>query len=303
MRGTIILVCAVVSLFGSSRVVAQAQASGPFSLAVASFQRGLYHDALSYFRQAQKVNPQHGEAHHGVALCLYLTKRHRESLPHFVSAENCANPQAQFFVNHAVCMEHLSRTAEAIVLLGRAISVDPKFTNAWFNLGKFNLRQGKHEEALKSLTMTLQLEPKHKGAHYELGNLYFGRKDYPLAESWARKAVALDSENPAPLYLLARSLLRLERRAEGQSLARKALNLRKEVDRKSRLQMKVNSTLTLAFEELRKKNIAAAIEYFKQVLRIDPRNPQAYSTLNGLADAFEKAGQPKTAASIRSLLK
>ena len=282
---------------------ARAQQPTSFDLAVSSFRQNLFHDALQYFRKAQKDNPTHGEAHHGAAMSLYLTKRHKESLQHFASAEACANPQAQFFTNHAICLEYLSRTEEAIVLLQRAIEIDAKFTNAWFNLGQFRLRQGKLDEALSSLKTTLKLDSKHKAAHYEMGNLFFARKDYKSAEIWAQRAVKLDATNPAPLYLLARTLLRLGRREEGKNLAGKALKLRLESDKKSRIRLKVNASLTLAFDELRRKKISAAMEYFKIVLKYDPTNPQARSALTGLAAAYEKAGKTKTAAVIHALLK
>lgn len=282
---------------------ARAQQPTSFELAVGSFRQNLFHDALQLFRKAQEETPTHGEAHHGVAMCLYLTKRQKESLQHFVSAEACANPQAQFFTNHAVCLEHLSRTEEAIVLLQKAIEIDAKFTNAWFNLGRFRLRQGKSDEALASLKATLKLDSNHKGAHYEMGNLFFARKDYKSAETWAQRAVNLDATNAAPLYLLARALLRLGRREEGKDLAGKALKLRLESDKKSRAQLKINASLTLAFDELRNKRISVALEYFKEVIKQDSKNPQARSALTGLAAAYEKSGNSKVAAAIHALLK
>jgi tetratricopeptide (TPR) repeat protein len=186
-------------------------------------------------------------------------------------------------------LEHLSRTEEAIVLLQRAIEIDAKFANAWFNLGQFRLRQGKLDEALTSLEATLKLDSKHKAAHYEMGNLFFARKDYKSAETWAHRAVKLDATNPAPLYLLSRTLLRLGRREEGKDLAGKALKLRLESDKKSRIQLK--------------KNVSVAIEYFKEILKYDPTNRQARSALISLADAYEKTGKMKVAAAIRALLK
>lgn len=291
----LVLVCTTLSV--------SAQERSSFDDAVVRFRQGLFHEALPFFRAAAVESPKNGQAHHGIAMCLYLTKRNRESLQHFSASEKCPNPEAQFFTNHAVCLEVLSELDKALQLLEKAIALDEKFTNAWFNKARFCARLGRMEEAEQAAKRALQLNPKHQEAHYEMANIHAKRKDHASTIIWARKAVALDANDPAALYLLARTLIRQGKKKEGRELASKALDLRLKLNKRNRTAKKVQSYLTLAYQMLGKRDINGALEYLKQVLLLDRTNKQARSAVLSIADALEKADKSKQAGAVRALLR
>lgn len=71
---------------------------------------------------------------------------------------------------------------DAIELLQKVISKEPKKADAWNYLGYSQRKTGKLDDALKSYTNALQLDPKHKGAHEYLGELYLMQGNLPKAE-------------------------------------------------------------------------------------------------------------------------
>src|SRR5262249_16855900 len=53
--------------------------------------------------------------------------------------------------------------------------------DAYCNLGIIELQRGGEAKALDCFSRALKDEPRHVEAHYNIGNLYFDAKDYPLA--------------------------------------------------------------------------------------------------------------------------
>ena len=56
-----------------------------------------YQEAYDEFREALNVDPNHAEAHHNLAVILYLAKRYDDAMKHLVAAkEQNANVNPQF---------------------------------------------------------------------------------------------------------------------------------------------------------------------------------------------------------------
>jgi len=67
-------------------------------------------------------------------------------------------------------------------LLRKAISIDPNFWPAYFELHRILREQGKTPEAIEALETTLRLNPNHEGAHYALAQLYLETGDRKKAQ-------------------------------------------------------------------------------------------------------------------------
>ncbi|MEO8127148.1 MAG: tetratricopeptide repeat protein, partial [Bryobacteraceae bacterium] len=67
-------------------------------------------------------------------------------------------------------------------LLRKAISIDPNFWPAYFELHRILRAQGKIPEAIEALETTLRLNPNHEGAHYALAQLYLETGDRKKAQ-------------------------------------------------------------------------------------------------------------------------
>ena len=61
---------------------------------------------------------------------------------------------------------------EASIIFRKAISKDPRFGEAHYNLGITDLRLGRYGDALRSLRRASELQPENDDAHARLGDLY-----------------------------------------------------------------------------------------------------------------------------------
>lgn len=72
--------------------------------------------------------------------------------------------------------------AEAVPLLQKVVADNPRDADAWNYLGFASRKLGKLDEALGYYEKALKLDPRHKGAHEYLGELYLMMKNLPKAE-------------------------------------------------------------------------------------------------------------------------
>ena len=75
------------------------------------------------------------------------------------------------------------RVQGAIPMLQTAVSADPGFMLAYFELGKCYATEGKLQDALKVLLKAAELDPNYKSTHYQLAQLY-ARLNQPEKESY-----------------------------------------------------------------------------------------------------------------------
>jgi Flp pilus assembly protein TadD len=80
---------------------------------------------------------------------------------------------------------------DAIALLEKVVLKDPRKADAWNWLGYSQRKTGQFEPALKSYTRALEIDPKHKGAHEYLGELYLMTDNLPKAEELLKKLSGL----------------------------------------------------------------------------------------------------------------
>ena len=143
-----------------------------------------------------------------------------------------------------------------IMLLRRAVSLDPGFSDAYMELGKTHLHLGEVEEAERALRAAVELDD-NGWAHLYLGNLYYGEQDWDAAlrefhaagktlpglnvplwcagdihreagdleesERYYRKAVEVGPSDPAALARLGRLLIERGNRADGAAYINRAL--------------------------------------------------------------------------------
>lgn len=283
------------------------------------WERQLYWEAEPLFRQAAAQWPEHGRSHFGLAMSLFHSNRVEESLPHFVKAENCPRPEAQFFTNHGVVLELLSRIDEAIRLFERGLELDSRSVNAHLNLGKVATRRGEWERASEFLGKCLALEPRNIEANYLLATAAHRHDRLERATELAETVAKLDPRHAGSNYLMFQILRRKSAKAraakkpaeakrldaEARRYLTVAKKLRIENRRRDDLNVKTGALMSLAFEYLGQKQAGKAIAYFAKILELDPPHRQARAALSKLAAAYEKVGQGRhpNVARIRVLLR
>lgn len=81
-----------------------------------------------------------------------------------------------------------------------ALSLNPEFKQAYYNIGVGYLQLKKYEEALKPLERTIELKPDYAFAHYNLAIVYFVLKDRFSANEEYKILRTIDPDLAAKLY-------------------------------------------------------------------------------------------------------
>jgi len=84
---------------------------------------------------------------------------------------------------------------EAIVILKKAIDLNPEFSEAYYNVGISYEQLGKHKDAIEMFKKTIELSPDNANAYYALGYAYYQRRKYKQAIDAFENTVRLKPNN------------------------------------------------------------------------------------------------------------
>jgi tetratricopeptide (TPR) repeat protein len=95
--------------------------------------------------------------------------------------------------------------AASAQLYEQAVAQDPKYKEAWNDLGFVYGKLGQQEKSEAALRKALALDPTAKYAHYNLGNVLTAQKKYDEAISEYQKEIQINSKNSYPHLNLGRA--------------------------------------------------------------------------------------------------
>jgi len=165
--------------------------------AMALVQLGRASEAEVLWRDLIRDRPDYWRAWLNMA-SLSIQRRDWAAVEKFARAAVERQPtSADAWNNLAIGLEELGRTSEAETAYRRASEVDPGDYRALFNLGIL-LRQGaRYDEAAAIQEKVLTRNPRHGGAHFELGALYAGPLgDIARAKVHLQAAIGADPNHP-----------------------------------------------------------------------------------------------------------
>ncbi len=112
------------------------------------------------------------------------------------------------------------RTDEAIVLLQKALEIDPDYMEAHVNLAARLMHKGQVDAAVPHLEQAIKLDPASAPAYLNLGIAFLYQGKVKDAERAAREAAKLDPVNPNNRYVLGLALATEEQDEEALRLLR-----------------------------------------------------------------------------------
>ncbi|MFA5340014.1 MAG: tetratricopeptide repeat protein [Candidatus Omnitrophota bacterium] len=166
---------------------------------------------------------------------------------------------------------------EEIEAYKEAIRLDPKYYEAYCNLGTAYYIVSKYVEAIKVLKKAIELEPKKSIAYINLGAAYEASGKYAEAIKALEEARKLDPDSPY-LHTMGLAYAGLENYTEAIKLYKEALAGYKRLP--GFFSLLIHYDLGLAYNQVGK--YSEAIESFKKAIKYSPKYAKAYYNM-GLA--------------------
>ena len=98
------------------------------------------------------------------------------------------------FSNYGIFLNEIGKHKEAELELKKAILLNPKYANAYYNLAVLYMSKGKHKEAELELKKAIKHKSDFAIAHYNLGFILKDMGRLKEAESFNQKALELDPQ-------------------------------------------------------------------------------------------------------------
>lgn len=180
--------------------------------------------------------------------------------------------------------------SDAVRAFDRAIELQPKLWNAWYNRGVARRQLGRNMEAFRDQTQVIKNRPDFALAHYERALLQAMAREYRAALDDADAFLALEPDDVRGLVLRGQIHGDL-----GKDFERSERDLTRaiELDAKDPGAYRARG-LTRA----RAENWAGAIADYRAYLRLNPKGPDAPGVLNDIAVAHENAGRVEEALEV-----
>ena len=150
----------------------------------------------------------------------------------------------------------------------------PAYLRAYKNLGLIQLQQGRTDDAIKSLTRSIELGGGDGNTFGLLGTAYVSKENFVAAEGAFRNALLLQPATPEWKLGLARCIFRQNKYAEAVSLMNDLIERQPD---------KPEFWLLLASAHLGLKEPVAAATCYEMIDRLDKSTPD---TLTSLADIY-----------------
>ncbi|TMQ32268.1 MAG: tetratricopeptide repeat protein, partial [Planctomycetota bacterium] len=225
--------------------------------------------ALADYRQAVKLAPDSEEAELQLAIQLVGHLKAAEAAGHFEHLLQGRPDSAIVLVGLARCRYLTGDARTAQDLLKRALAMHPNSVNALCELGQIALEDGHVEDAERWLQEALRQDPYERDALHLLARCYQKLDKKNLAKEYTARFTKVDAD-----------LVRLKK------LAREVLDAPRNPD--------------LRYEAgvicLRNGQAQEGLRWLSGALQIDPQHGPTHQAL---ADYYEKAGEPETAARHR----
>lgn len=165
----------------------------------------------------------------------------------------------------------------------KAIEIHPSYAEAYFFLGMAYLDLSKYQDAGPALRKAVKLNDQLAPPHLALGVCENLQGNFAAAEKSLLRGLELNPEAADGYYELGKAYWSLGRWQEAEPHARKAVSLRADY---------ATAHLLLGNILLRKRDAPAALQEFKEYLRLEPQGPFAGSTRDLVAKIEKALGSP-----------
>ena len=145
-------------------------------LAKLDYDARAYTAAISKLRRVIELDPNMMRAYNNLGLCFDALGQFDEAIQNFTRAielnRSEERPSPWPPLNLAVSLISRNRLDEAVARLNEALTYNPKFPQAHYELGLVLEKEGKFKEAIAPLQHAIEFDPLYPEPHYTLGRIY-----------------------------------------------------------------------------------------------------------------------------------
>ncbi len=117
--------------------------------------------------------------------------------------------------------------SEALTYFGKVITVNPKYAEAYYDVGECYAYLEQNEKAIRAYQQAVEIDPKHAAAYWGLGLCYGAMKNYLQSINSYKEAIKIDSQNADTYFGLGDSCAALRQNSEATIAYSKAAMLYK----------------------------------------------------------------------------
>ena len=235
-----------------------------------------YFAAIADFDTAIRLNPDYADAYHNRGNAKAHMKQYFAAIADFDTAIRLNPDYAHTYFNRGLAKQSLKQYAAAIVDYDTGIRLDPDDAKAYYSRGnaKYNLKQ--YFAAISDYDTAIRLKPDFAHAYYARGNAKSGLKQYAAAIADYTQAIRLKPDDAAAYHSRGNAKYNLKQYFAAIS------------DYDTAIRLNPDDTVAYYNRGLAKDKLeqyAAAISDYDKAIRLKPDYARAYHN-RGLAKAL-----------------
>jgi len=239
---------------------------------------GLIDDAERAFKRALEIDEHSGSALRSLGI-LAIHQRNYQAAVDYLKRACTIQEDPGAYTLLGVALKNMGAVLDAENAYRSAIRIDPKYEEAYYNLGVL-LQSDRPSEAHSLLRTALELDPAYAVAHRELGYVLSPRGPSPEAEYHLRKALELDPTDGWAHIYLGTYLWRCQE----IDAAVAEYQIAQELDPEWAVPLCSLGNI-YDYETI---DLGLAQSFFERALQLEPDD---WSALKGLARVFKRRGQ------------
>lgn len=167
----------------------------------------VWSDELTLWDDAIKKAPNKPRLHVNLGKMLRQRGDLAQAEYHYCRALELEPDSELALINLAVCLFHMDKPEEALVLYEKVIGMNPEIAAAHYNMGITLNGLGRKDEAAAAYREALRIDPDNAEAHSNYGNMLYRLHKYDEAISHFREALRVNPDFSVPHNSLGGALL------------------------------------------------------------------------------------------------
>ena len=181
--------------FNQSLLYAQDKYDSYYYLALCSLKQCNYKLAIKYSQEAITLDKTKVDAYIILADCYLKTCQDSLCLETFESADEIAQPNANFYTNWGLALQKYNFIDAAREKLYKALLINPTSEIVLFNLGMNFLMSSEYTQAEEFFNKVLEINPSNSMTLYNLAAISYNRQDYDKALEHYKSSYENDKKN------------------------------------------------------------------------------------------------------------